>query len=184
MKLLSTFTTKLKPLVLATAVTAAALTTTSCGATKTNNQELDQDTVELTTLKKGKLDLSKPNLPEINEDYIYYKNLDGDVFEVFVERGYNKPEAIGSLYKAIKKMSTEESPNIKDVGRFYAEVESNIMAYYSSSGPDMLHTTQKLKNLFDVYTHPDSEEGRTITVEEYTNMMHAWSSTSKKSMVE
>jgi hypothetical protein len=37
-----------------------------------------------------------------------------------------------------------------------------------------------LAELVDIYTDGDSEKGKTITVNEYTQMMDAWSSTGNK----
>ena len=63
---------KFKTAVLAGALSIAALTATSCSKTSKNNKIM-QDTLELTNLKNKELDLSKPNLPVITDDYIYYK---------------------------------------------------------------------------------------------------------------
>ena len=167
-----------KVLAVTSALLLSALTASSC-LKEDNNNKITQDTVELTNLKNSELDLSKPNLPVITDDYIYYKNLDGDVIQLDRnKRGSAEHKSCGSsVYKAIQKMSTTDSPNIEDVGRFYSEVEKDNLNF--SRGINILHATQKFKNLFDVYTHPDSKLGRTISVEEYTAMMDAWSSTVK-----
>ena len=42
---------------------------------------------------------------------------------------------------------------------------------------NLLHFTMLFNELFDLFTDEDSEKGETITVNEYTQMMDAWSST-------
>lgn len=116
------------------------------------------------------MDFSKPNLPVVDENTITYRNVDGDVVCIT-----NKGKSFEALYKTINKYSTKENPNITDADGFYCEIEKHNMhngRYRDiATGPSIL-----LKNLYDIFTAPDSEEGKTITVKEYTHMMDAWSS--------
>ena len=58
----------------------------------------------------------KPNIPRINSNVIQYRNLSGKVVNVRVI-----DDATISLYKAIQKYSNSYSPDIKDIGGFYAD---------------------------------------------------------------
>ncbi|MCM1004301.1 MAG: hypothetical protein NC408_08175 [Candidatus Gastranaerophilales bacterium] len=168
---------KISPIVrnaaLASTMALAAMGTVSCSKSDSNSNESPQ----MTVLKSNKpMDFSKPNLPMVEQSggiychKISYRNVDGDVVEIET-RDQNKT----SLYNAIKKYSTNENPNIDDVEAFYCEVEKQNAArggYYDRSA----RNTLLLKNLYDIFTKPDSEGGKTITVKEYTHMMDAWSS--------
>ena len=138
-----------------------------------------------------KIDINKPNLPRINSDIIQYKNLSGKLVDVEIV-----DNATISLYSAIQKHSTTGSPEIKDIGDFYADVESNISKAQNDK-PDRvlvdagmfdlsrqniialrhLQCSNMFNKLFDIFTSPKSEGGEAITVKEYTKMMDAWSST-------
>lgn len=133
----------------------------------------------------------KPNIPRINSNVIQYRNLSGKVVNVRVI-----DDATISLYKAIQKYSNSYSPDIKDIGGFYADVESNISkvqrdesdamtvhaSNYHVNGQNVvalrhLQCSTMFNKLFDIFTSPNSEGGENITVNEYTKMMDAWSST-------
>lgn len=134
-----------------------------------------EDNIAITEEFKDKLDLSKPNLPIIHkgDKKVTYTNLDGDTITFKLPKG-SEP-TITSLYKAIQNLSTEESPNITDIGTFYADIDKTI----ALSHPVADFVTRKLNTLFNLYTDPSSDEGRTLTVKEYTNMMAAWSALAK-----
>ena len=137
----------------------------------------------------------KPNIPRINSNVIQYRNLSGKVVNVRVI-----DDATISLYKAIQKYSNSYSPDIKDIGGFYADVESNISKVQLDESNDWavksriydvtsqavvalrhLQCSTMFNKLFDIFTSPNSEGGENITVNEYTKMMDAWSSTGIRS---
>ena len=137
----------------------------------------------------------KPNIPRINSNVIQYRNLSGKVVNVRVV-----DDATISLYKSIQKYSNVNSPDINDIGGFYADVESNISKVQWDESDDWaaksriydatsqavvalrhLQCSTMFNKLFDIFTSPNSEGGENITVNEYTKMMDAWSSTGIRS---
>ena len=143
------------------------------------------------TIQQERSVYGKPNIPRINSNVIQYRNLSGKVVNVRVI-----DDATISLYKAIQKHSNPYSPDIKDIGGFYADVESNISKAQLDESNDWavksriydvtsqavvglrhLQCSTMFNKLFDIFTSPKSEGGENITVNEYTKMMDAWSST-------
>lgn len=143
------------------------------------------------TIQQERSVYRKPNIPRINSNVIQYRNLSGKVVNVRVI-----DDATISLYKAIQKHSNPYSPDIKDIGGFYADVESNISKVQLDESSDWavksriydvtsqavvalrhLQCSTMFNKLFDIFTSPKSEGGENITVNEYTKMMDAWSST-------
>ena len=128
--------------------------------------------------------LDNPVTPNIKstKNFIQYRNLEGKTVKVEII-----DQATKSLYKAIQKYSPNGTEDIVDIGGFYTDVESQISKNISSAmcgfHPKLLtsirhiHCSQLFSKLFDIFTAPESEKGRTITVKEYTKMMDAWSST-------
>ena len=123
---------------------------------------------------------TKPNLPIIEGDSIAFRNSDNEVIKIKDDKyGY-----ISSLYKAILKHSTKVQPNIVDTEKFYMDVEKNFSKRAFSDSPAINSALESgyiaISNMFDrlyrVVTDDRSQEGKTITVEEYTNMMDTWSS--------
>ena len=138
------------------------------------------------------------NCPLITNNYIQYKNLAGEVQTVGIV-----DEATISLYSAIQKYTSHNEPDIVDITSFYTDVEKNISKnetgisdYHIRRSNDIEDINKNLKisiattrhlqcsnlfnKLYDMFTAPNSEKGATITVNEYTKMMDAWSSTGKK----
>ena len=138
------------------------------------------------------------NCPLITNNYIQYKNLTGEEQTVGII-----DEATISLYSAIQKYTSRKEPNIVDITSFYTDVEKNISKneignsnYNIRRTNDIEDINKNLKisiattrhlqcsnlfnKLYDMFTAPNSEKGDTITVNEYTKMMDAWSSTGKK----
>ena len=89
-------------------------------STQQEKQTYDKNDSSKTTQQERSV-YRKPNIPRINSNVIQYRNLSGKVVNVRVI-----DDATISLYKAIQKYSNSYSPNIKDIGGFYADVESNI----------------------------------------------------------
>ena len=164
------FRPKVKAALLAgTLCLASSVVSANAAGSSNKYNNFSQNSDPQLTTTTSLLDTTKPNLPTIAKTYIGFKSLNGD--EICIARGVYAD----ALYKAVIATSTNEEPNITDVGRFYAEVEKNIPGGVSEN--DLLrirNVTNRFKNLFDLFTHPDSKEGRTITVEEYTSMMEAW----------
>lgn len=176
---------KITPIIRNTAIASAfaltALGTASCSKSETKTNDSFQNT-GISNQEQGRktMDFSKPNLPmvEINAltgNQVIYRNVDGDLVKIT-----RCSDEKLSLYNAINKYSTVEKPDIEDVEGFYCKVEKNNI---QSSGSGIMYfdssvrKTMLLKNLYDIFTAPDSEKGKTITVKEYTHMMDAWSST-------
>jgi len=119
-------------------------------------------------------------LPIIEGDSIAFRNTDNEVIKIKDDR-YSY---ISSLYKAILKHSTKVQPNIVDTEKFYMDVEKNFSKRAFSSRTAVNSALESeyiaISNMFDrlyrVVTDDRSQEGKTITVEEYTNMMDTWSS--------
>lgn len=146
----------------------------------TNNNSVEQ--MEVKTNKSF-----VANLPSIGSGYIQYVNSYGNTKKVGIV-----DNATVSLYKAIQKYAT---PEIVDIGGFYASVESmipkNEIPEQSISNPGQtwrnaesinvsvrhLQCSQLFNKLYDIFTSPNSEKGDTITANEYTKMMEAWAST-------
>lgn len=194
----------LKTLAVATPLAISALAITGCHSNDNNkvSQSVSKDYSYMPIEQKynakseEKIDNNKPNLPRrVNSDIIQYRNLSGKLVDVKIV-----DDATISLYSAIHKHSTKSSPEIKDIGGFYADVESNISkAQYDESdkttveasicdlnGQNVvalrhLQCSTMFNKLFDIFTSPNSEGGENITVNEYTKMMDAWSSTGIRS---
>lgn len=147
---------------------------TSCLYCNENSNQTKQtvQTIQTPALTpKKEMDFSKPNLPVIDEEKVSYRNVDGDVIEISADKRTK------SLYQAINKFSTNKNPDIDDVEAFYCEVEKDNKNYGIMEFDATIRTTLVLQKLYDMFTAPDSEGGKTITVKEYTHMMDAWSST-------
>lgn len=162
---------KISPIIrnaaLASTLALATLGTASCSK-ESSNETIKTETV----LQPQKpMDFTKPNFPAIHGNKVTYRNIEGDIVEFDLE---TSPKA--ALYKAINKYSTTENPNIDDVEGFYCEVEKNNRTPFNDMKFFSIRSTILLKNLYDMFTAPDSESGKTITVKEYTHMMDAWSS--------
>ena len=128
-------------------------------------------------------DSTKANLPIIDGDKVIFRNTDGDIVTV-----KSADDADGqitqSLYKAVRKFSTPENPNITESGKFYSEVSKYIpknyqTGLYSSNAHNGYHALVQgfFDQLYNIHAEDDSPGGTTITVKEYTEMMDAWSST-------
>lgn len=183
---------KVLPKTLKTAVLAGtmSLATLSCipnhNIEETNTSGPKEQIENLEKSSSDSLDFSKPNLPQITQDNIFYRNSEGKLVTVNNQTKYGCP--VQSLYSAIAKMSTPEKPNIEDTDKFFIEVEKNIKKSPIGEAQcyDLLNIQMALNNtqasdlfnrLFSMFTAPDSDGGKTITVKEYTYMMDAWSST-------
>ena len=165
----------------ALAVSSTALF--SCGdGSKAREEKINTEIVTnfANSLEHDVFEPSKPNLPIIEGDNIAFKNTDNEVIKIKDDRyGY-----ISSLYKAILKHSTNEQPNIVDTEKFYMDVEKNFSKKAFSDSPAINSALESgyiaITNMFDrlyrVVTDDRSQEGKTISVEEYTNMMDTWSS--------
>lgn len=190
----------LKTLAVATPLAISALAITGCHSNDNNkvSQSVSKDYSYMPIEQKynakseEKIDNNKPNLPRrVNSDIIQYRNLSGKLVDVKIV-----DDATISLYSAIHKHSTKSSPEIKDIGGFYADVESNISKAQYDESDNMtaqgsisklngqsvialrhLQCSTMFNKLFDIFTSPKSEGGENITVNEYTKMMDAWSST-------
>lgn len=195
----------LKTLAVATPLAISALALTSCQSND-NNKVTEEQSVskdynsmpiepKYNAKSEEKIDNNKPNLPRrIDSDIIQYRNLSGKLVNVKVI-----DNATISLYSAIQKHSTANFPEIKDIGGFYADVETNISKTSKDTSDNMtaqgtisdlssqniialrhLQCSNMFNKLFDIFTAPKSEGGEAITVKEYTKMMDAWSSTGDK----
>ena len=195
-----------KTLAVTTPLAISALVLTGCNSSE-NNKAVDEQPIsenyspmpiekEYNAKSNEKIDINKPNLPRrIDSNIIQYRNLSGKPVNVKIV-----DNATISLYSAIQKHSTSDSPEIKDIGGFYADVESNISktqkdesdkmtiqaSVYDLGGQNVialrhLQCSNMFNKLFDIFTSPKSEGGEAITVNEYTKMMDAWSSTGIKS---
>ena len=172
----------------ATLMTLAALAISStalfsCGdGSKAREEKIKTEIVAnfANSLEHDVFEPSKPNLPIIEGDSIAFRNTDNEVIKIKDDR-YSY---ISSLYKAILKHSTNEQPNIVDTEKFYMDVEKNFSKKAFSDSPAINSALESgyiaISNMFDrlyrVVTDDRSQEGKTITVEEYTNMMDTWSS--------
>lgn len=146
-----------------------------------NKQSSEKDVPVLA--QTDSIDLTKPNLPVIGEDFIQYRGLDGKVNKVI-----NSDET-AAVYRAIAKMSTEKEPDILESEEFYSEVQKNINSSDNSrtileKAIDKQIYKMRLTDLFDkVYkmaTAFESDEGSVITVKEYTRIMDIFSRTGTK----
>lgn len=190
----------LKTLAAATPLAISALAITGCHSNDNNkvSQYVSKDYSSMPIEQKynakseEKIDNNTPNLPRrVNSDIIQYRNLSGKLVDVKIV-----DDATISLYSAIHKHSTKNSPEIKDIGGFYTDVESNISkaqydesdnmtaqgSIYELNGQNVvalrhLQCSTMFNKMFDIFTSPNSEGGENITVNEYTKMMDAWSST-------
>ena len=168
----------MRTMIPAAIMAVSAITMASCGSKSNNNAKETINKVQL-----APYDSTKANLPVIEGDRITYRNEDGDIVTVKSDDDADG-QITQSLYKAVRKFSTPEKPNITEPTKFYAEVSKNIpknyqSGVYNSSTHNSYHALVQgfLNKLFDIYAEDDSEAGTTITVKEYTEMMDAWSST-------
>lgn len=171
----------MKTAIPATMVALSAMTVAGCGSKI--NSETNKNKIEL-----APYDSTKQNLPIINDNKVTYRNMDGDIVTIQSMETKNSrySKLMTSLYKAINKFSTKENPNITNPDGFYVEVEKNIpKSFKSESIPDeydelyalkSLQASHMLSELVDMFTEDDSEDGKNISVNEYTQMMDAWSS--------
>lgn len=130
-------------------------------------------------IKVDSIDLTKPNRPLVEGNKIRYKRLNGELITLRTEAGLQiKNTAATSLYKTISSMVTEQKPNIEDVEKFYVEFEKNNdkSCGINEARLPQIQASMLFNNLFKLFTNPDSDGGKTITVKEYTQMMDAWSS--------
>lgn len=120
----------LKTLAVATPLAISALAITGCHSNDNNkvSQSVSKDYSSMPIEQKynakseEKIDNNTPNIPRrVNSDIIQYRNLSGKLVDVKIV-----DDATISLYSAIHKHSTKNSPEIKDIGGFYTDVESNI----------------------------------------------------------
>ena len=129
--------------------------------------------------RKDSIDITKPNLPVMNKDSIYYLGLDGKL-----NSAINSSE-VAAVYNAISKMSTKEKPDISDTDNFYLEVQKNIQADRDDKNMWVQPRIEKnvfksrlsdyFDKVFQLYTKSESDGGSIITVKEYTKMMDAFS---------
>lgn len=129
--------------------------------------------------RKDSIDITKPNLPVMNKDSIYYLGLDGKL-----NSAINSSE-VAAVYNAISKMSTTEKPDITDTDDFYLEVQKNIQADRDDKNTWVQPRIEKnifksrlsdyFDKVFQIYTKSESDGGSIITVKEYTKMMDAFS---------
>lgn len=152
----------------------------SCSHTSENSQEQKAELAvnkQEELLSTDSIDLTKPNLPLIREDYIQYRGLDGKVNKIV------NSEKTASLYKAIAEMSTDKKPEIADADEFYVAVQKDIQKAnecvtvhaYTAQNLDRFRISNYFENLLKRFTAPESEGGSNITVREYTLMMDAFS---------
>lgn len=129
--------------------------------------------------RKDSIDITKPNLPVMNKDSIYYLGLDGKLNSAINSR------EVAAVYNAISKMSTKEKPDISDTDDFYLEVQKNIQADRDDKNMWVQPRIEKnvfktrlsdyFDKIFQLYTKSESDGGSIITVNEYTKMMDAFS---------
>ena len=112
----------LKTLAVATPLAISALAITGCHSNDNNkvSQSVSKDYSSMPIEQKynakseEKIDNNTPNLPRrVNSDIIQYRNLSGKLVDVKIV-----DDATISLYSAIHKHSTKNSPEIKDIGGF------------------------------------------------------------------
>lgn len=169
-----------KTIIPTTMLALSTMAITSCGS-KTNSN-INKNTIN--KMELAPYDSTKANLPIIDGDRITFRNTDGDIVSIKNDEGQTL-----ALYKAINKFSTKENPNITESKKFFTEVSKNIPKtdntimtshYGTIRATNLLHSTMLFNELFDLFTDENSEKGDTITVNEYTQMMDAWSSTGIK----
>ena len=162
---------------------AVALSTLALSGCDKKSSSKENNIAGKELVSTDSIDLTKPNLPLIDGNKISYKRLNGENVTLKIESYPSlKNIAAASLYKTISKMSTQQQPNIEDVEEFYVEFEKNND---KSNGINearlpQIQASMMFDNLFRLFTAPDSDRGKTITVKEYTQMMDAWSSFSTK----
>ena len=166
----------MKTMIPAAMLTLSAMTFASCSSEKQNKEEKNK--IEL-----APYDSTKANLPIIDGNNVIYRNTDGDIVTVQSDDDADG-QITQSLYKAIRKFSTAENPNITESGKFYSEVSKYIpknyqTGLYNSNAHNGYHALVQgfFDQLYNIHAEDDSPEGSTITVDEYTQMMDAWSST-------
>lgn len=173
---------KIAQFALVTVAGAATLLSVAHNNCSNKQASTEEDPVLLQT---DSIDLTKPNLPVIGENFIQYRGLDGKVNKVI-----NSDET-AAVYRAIAKMSTKKEPDILEPEEFYSEVQKNINSSDNSrtileKAIDKQIYKMRLTDLFDkVYkmaTAFESDGGSVITVKEYTRIMDTFSKTGKKSV--
>lgn len=156
-------------------VMTAGVATLACVALNSCSKQRDDKPIQE---HKDSIDTTKPNLPVMNKDSIYYLGLDGKL-----NSAANSNE-IAALYNAISKMSTKENPNISNTEDFYLEVQKNIQADKDDKNMWVQPRIEKnifksrlsdyFDKIFQMCTKPESDGGSVITVKEYTKMMDAF----------
>lgn len=162
---------------------AVALSTLALSGCDKKSSSKENNIAGKELVSTDSIDLTKPNLPLIDGNKISYKRLNGENVTLKIESYPSlKNIAAASLYKTISKMSTQQQPNIEDVEEFYVEFEKNNDKSNSINEARLpqIQASMMFDNLFRLFTAPDSDRGKTITVKEYTQMMDAWSSFSTK----
>ena len=176
----------LKTMIPATMMALSAMTMSSCIGCGTPVKEKEKERTEQISNYAAQIapfDTAKANLPIIEGDRVIFRNEDGDIITIKSDDDAGG-QITQSLYKAIRKFSTPENPNITSSEKFYSEISKYIpknfqSGIYNSNVHNGYHELIQgfLNKLFDIYAEDDSEGGTTITVREYTQMMDAWSST-------
>ncbi|MBR1775857.1 hypothetical protein IJ750_02120 [bacterium] len=154
----------IKAMIVAGSIALASQALSSCSGAQNNKsdsfekQKIEKtDTIEKTT----PIDLSKPNLPEINGRYVNFKDLNGKTIKIETDR-YTRV-----IYEAIKKFSTKENPDITDTHGFKLYVFDELKDDPSFNTKNMVAFLE----LYHEATDPAKDKGDTISVKEYTNMM-------------
>ena len=170
----------LKTLAVATPLTISALALTSCQSND-NNKVTEEQSVskdyssmpiepKYNAKSEEKIDNNKPNLPRrIDSDIIQYRNLSGKLVNVKVIGGF-----YADVETNISKAQKDKTDNMTAQGSISDLSGQNIIALRH------LQCSNMFNKLFDIFTSPKSEGGEAITVKEYTKMMDAWSSTGVK----
>lgn len=81
-----------------------------------------------------------------------------------------------ALYRAIPKFSTEKSPNITNIDGFIQEVVDQGLLEVpvwikSKAARRRQQVVNGFMDMVEIYTAPNSDAGKDITVKEYTSMM-------------
>ena len=157
-------------------VMTAGIATLACVALNSCSKQQEDKPIQE---RKDSIDITKPNLPVMNKDSIYYLGLDGKLNSAINSR------EVAAVYNAISKMSTKEKPDISDTDDFYLEVQKNIQADRDDKNMWVQPRIEKnvfksrlsdyFDKVFQLYTKSESDGGSIITVKEYTKMMDAFS---------
>ena len=89
----------------------AGVATLACVALNSCSKQQQED--KPIQERKDSIDITKPNLPVMNKDSIYYLGLDGKLNSAINSR------VVAAVYNAISKMSTTKNPDITDTDDFY-----------------------------------------------------------------